>query len=267
MLIGSRSSVETGDGMGRTTFGRRGAAIGIALALLAAGGSAAAQPFVQVSRDGSKFSVDASGASVSAVLEALGREAGFRVQDSRPDVERPPIDIALTGATLDQALNRLLERQNHLIVYRSSAPSAQTEPGAIERIVLLGPRSEQPKVPLAKNAGASPLAGPVQSQPPPARPPNPGAPPVPAPQGRPGAPGAIAQPATGSGPVPPGAVPPAALPPAAAAEARRQMLDAAAAAANSFAQQQGLTPDQARALSEAAAAQVVNPEAIPGDQQ
>ena len=253
--------------MGRTTFGRRGAAIGIALALLAAGGSAAAQPFVQVSRDGSKFSVDASGASVSAVLEALGREAGFRVQDSRPDVERPPIDIALTGATLDQALNRLLERQNHLIVYRSSAPAAQTEPGSIERIVLLGPRSEQPKVPIAKNSGVSPLAGPVQSQPPPARPPHPGAAPVPAPQGRPGAPAAIAQPATGSGPVPPGAVPPAALPPAAAAEARRQMLDAAAAAANSFAQQQGLTPDQARALSEAAAAQVVSPEAIPGDEQ
>jgi len=45
------------------------------------------------------------------------------------------------------------------------------------------------------------------------------------------------------------------------------MLDAAAAAANSFAQQQGLTPDQARALSEAAAAQVVNPEAVPADQQ
>src|SRR5262245_29999566 len=123
MLLGSLLRSKSEMEMRRTTLARRGAANGFALALLAARGPVAAQPFVQVSRDGSRFSVDASGASVSAVLEALGREAGFRVQDSRPDVERPPIDIALTGATLDQALNRLLDRQNHLIVYRNGAAS------------------------------------------------------------------------------------------------------------------------------------------------
>jgi hypothetical protein len=253
--------------MGGKGRARRGAAISAAL-LLAFSGSVGAEPFVQVSREGSRFSIDATGVSVSTVLLALGREAGFSVQDSRPDIERPPIDIALNGATLNQTLNRLLDRQNHLIVYRNDAPTEQTEPGSIARIVLLAPRPDVPKEPVAGAPGSSPLAGPGQPVPV-ARPPSGQQVPLPAiaagvataagvaqPAAGVAQPaGEVAQPIPGSGPIPPGGE----------SDARQRMLEAAAAAAGSFAQQQGMSDEELSALAEAAAQQDDPESAIPLD--
>lgn len=133
-------------------------------------GDAPAEPFLEVSREGSRFSIDASGVSVAAVLTALGREAGFQVQDSRPDAERPPVDIALVDVTLQHTLTRLLDRQNHLIVYREAAePKRESDAEAIDRIVLLGPSVESRATAEStggSNAiGSSPLAGPVAAPP------------------------------------------------------------------------------------------------------
>jgi hypothetical protein len=150
--------------MARTTLARRGAAVGaVSLLSLTLGlDPAAADPFVEVSREGSKFSVDAAGVTVTTVLLALGREAGFGVEDARPDVDRP-IDIAVADATLEQTLRRLLERYNHLILYRTGVPADHVEPDAIARVVLLGPRSG-PSGPgrdgAQGSAPSSPLAGP-----------------------------------------------------------------------------------------------------------
>jgi hypothetical protein len=222
-----------------SALARRGAAIAATSLplLLGSGGAALAQSsFVEVSREGSRFSVDAAGVNVSTVLLALGREAGFRVQDSRPDADRPPVDIELTDATLEQTLARLLERQNHLIVYRSGAPAEQAEPGAIERIVLLGPRSEQPSVPTKQQAGTSPLAGPVQSPP-------------------------IARAADGAAPSEPAAPPGAAPDPAEAnvlaeaappdPESEQPRFDPAAVAAGSFAGPGVRMTDEGHAIAEA----------------
>lgn len=160
---------------------RRSAVMGaVALCGVYAAGAAPAlaEPFLEVSRQGSRFSVDASGVSVAAVLTALGREAGFRVQDSRPDAQRPPVDIALIDATLQQTLTKLLDRQNHLIVYREVVVEAARDgrQDAIDRIVLLGPRVEAASGPKPQRAGAgaapaSPLAGPVVAAPPQSPPP------------------------------------------------------------------------------------------------
>lgn len=155
--------------MARTTLTRRGAAIGAAslVTLLLGMNRASAESFVEVSRHGSKYSVDATGASVTSVLLALGREAGFGVEDARPDLDRT-ISLVVDDATLEQTLRRVLEQQNHLILYRKGVTDLAA-PDAVARVVLLGMRADRSGgVPggTPQNGPASPLAGPGGTAPP-----------------------------------------------------------------------------------------------------
>ncbi len=129
------------------------ATICLALAPIPAAGQLSSS-FLEVSRSESGFTVEAEDTPLPAVLTAIGKHAGFTVQDSR--AERPPLSVfEVRDATLETTLRRLLANSNHLIIYRGGASGLIVD-GSIERIVLLSPTQRSPAAP----SEISSLAGP-----------------------------------------------------------------------------------------------------------
>jgi hypothetical protein len=126
-------------------------------------------PFLEVKKTASGYTVEAENATLPQVLSALGAQAGFSVQDS--GAMRPPIPFfEASDASLESMLRRLLESTNHLIVYRGGTDQREITEGSIDRIVLLSPVERRQTPPSGGGATTSSLAGPPGTQAPPRAP-------------------------------------------------------------------------------------------------
>jgi hypothetical protein len=81
--------------------------------------------------------VTATGARVEEVLDALRRHQPFAVT-MQAGVERPPVDVDVRAATLEETLRRVLRQRNYAIAYR------ETDAGlVVDRVDLLLPRPSE----------------------------------------------------------------------------------------------------------------------------
>jgi hypothetical protein len=96
---------------------------------------------VQVDAGSDALSVRASDASLEEVLDAIAAEASIDVVMQR-GVERPPVNVQIRGASLEEALRRVLRRRNYALLYR------RTEEGPeVAQVRVLRPTPDPP-VPL-----------------------------------------------------------------------------------------------------------------------
>lgn len=85
------------------------------------------------------LSVEARGVSVLQVLQAIGASVGFSTIDA--GVVRPTLAVTLQDATLDEVLRQVLRGENVAIIYRGEVEGTMQGSGAIETIILFGPRA------------------------------------------------------------------------------------------------------------------------------
>ncbi len=128
---------------------------GLLLALLSAP-PASAESFLEVTESDDGFTIEAEEVSVARILKAIAAKANFEVVDATGVAETLAI-FSVENQPLPEALQSLLAKQNHLIVYAGSEnPEAQ---GKIAKIILMRPASET-RPGATRGRGASPLAGP-----------------------------------------------------------------------------------------------------------
>ena len=135
---------------GRAERLRRTLAIALLTGLLASAGSIApvfAESFLEITRTGSGFTIDAEEVSVNRILRELAAEADFETLAVFTIEDQP----------LPAALKSLLAKQNHLIVYAGSNDPA--EPGKVTKVILMRPNAET-KPGRKRPSNVSPLAGP-----------------------------------------------------------------------------------------------------------
>lgn len=117
---------------------------------------ASAESFLEVTQSSKGFTIDAEEVSVTKILAAIAVKADFKVVDATGVSETLAI-FSVQDQPLAKALESLLAKQNHLIVYAGSEnPEAQ---GKIAKIILMRPASE-PRTGAKSGWGTSPLAGP-----------------------------------------------------------------------------------------------------------
>jgi hypothetical protein len=157
----------------RTRFAVSAVAFLTAIVCLGAVGLAGAAdsqaPRLSVGYQGGRLSVDAHGASLAQVLTQIGARVGFSVLDNGSS--SPAVDIAIENAPVDEVLRRLLRGENHTVLYLAEGPGPSNSV-RIDRIVLLGPRSE-PGGPTDGNSSSTrriPQVGGAAASAPPATP-------------------------------------------------------------------------------------------------
>ena len=96
------------------------------------------------------LSVEARDVPLAQVLEAIGARLGFTVVDTGGT--RQGVTISLEDMTLDDVLRRLLQGENHALIY---GPAGGATRSAIDTIVLSGPSRSTATAP-----GGRPLARP-----------------------------------------------------------------------------------------------------------
>ena len=144
---------------GRTERLRRTLSIALLTGLLASAGSIApvfAESFLEITRTGSGFTIDAEEVSVNRILRELAAEADFEIVDATGVSETLAV-FTLENQPLPAALKSLLAKQNHLIVYAGSNDPAQ--PGKVTKVILMRPNAET-KPGRKRPSNVSPLAGP-----------------------------------------------------------------------------------------------------------
>jgi len=117
------------------------------------------EPKLVVDYDPPRLSVEAHEVGLAAVLTAIGAKVGFIVVESAPT--STVVTLSIKNASLDDVLRQLLRAENHTVLYRAGG-GMSAEPGAIDRIVLLGDLGEA-------TAAATPAEGPAQERPHPAQ--------------------------------------------------------------------------------------------------
>lgn len=118
------------------------AVVGAALVVGIARVASAASP-VEVAHDASGWTVKAENAPVEEVLDALAQREGFHVVMQR-GVERPPVDVDVRDASLDDVLRRVLSQRNYAIAYRDGDSTLE-----VSRVELFLPRPPR-NAPAAK---------------------------------------------------------------------------------------------------------------------
>lgn len=90
---------------------------------------------VEVSHGAIGLTVKAEGARVEEVLDTLANREGFTVIMQR-GIERPPVDVDVRDASLDEVLRRVLSQRNYAIAYREGDSALE-----VSRVELFLPRA------------------------------------------------------------------------------------------------------------------------------
>lgn len=117
-------------------------AISVAFALLASARTAAETsppetPVVKLEPGG--LSVQARDAPLEDVLEAIAARASIDVVIQR-GIERPPVNVNIRRATLEEALRRILRRRSYAVLYRRTKTGSE-----ITQVQVLRPKPAPPR--------------------------------------------------------------------------------------------------------------------------
>jgi hypothetical protein len=101
------------------------------------------RPF-SVASSSSGLTVEAHGVGVEEVLEEISRQMGFTVMVR--EAVRPPVNVSLKDATLEEVLQQILRGENYALVYRTAKGKLAQGSAGIGKVLLLSPSD-----PLAVN--------------------------------------------------------------------------------------------------------------------
>jgi hypothetical protein len=84
-------------------------------------------------RPGGEIELDARGVTIGEALRAMAVEAGFEVVISE-GVQRPPVNMVVSTAPVEQVLRQILRGRNYALVYDGDDQS-------VSRVIVLSPPS------------------------------------------------------------------------------------------------------------------------------
>jgi hypothetical protein len=88
--------------------------------------------------------LDAHGVSIDEALQAIASEAGFEVV-IEPGMQRPPVNVALSMAPVEDILRQILRGRNYALVYDADA----NDP-SLSRVIVLPPPAPGKPVPFSR---------------------------------------------------------------------------------------------------------------------
>jgi hypothetical protein len=104
-----------------------------------AGAGTAPQPGLRVeSNAGGEIGLEARGVTIDEALRAIASTAGFEVV-MKPGVQRPPVNVGMPMAPVEEVLRQILRGRNYALVY-------DADDATLSRVIVLTP-------PSVRNAG------------------------------------------------------------------------------------------------------------------